>query len=81
MRTLLKRSRVWVLSLASGAGLLALSACDPTVRDTVLQGVGTAATGLVSTFIQAFIQSLTPEEAQTPTTVKAIHVYSPEVFT
>jgi hypothetical protein len=81
MRTLLKRSRVWALSLATGASLLALDACDATVRDTVLQGVGTAATGLVSTFIQAFIESLSQPDQTTPTTVKAINEPSPQIFT
>ncbi len=69
MRGLLRRSRGWVFALACGGNLLALSACDPAVRDTVLQGVGTAATGLVSTFIQAFIQSLSAPEEDVPTTV------------
>jgi hypothetical protein len=60
--------------------LLALDACDATVRDTVLQGVGTAATGLVSTFIQAFIQSLATPEENVPTTVQATELDAPQVF-
>jgi len=80
MRTLRRRSRGWALALASGASLLALDACDPTVRDTVLQGVGTAATGLVSTFIQAFIQSLTAPSTNVPTTVKADIELQPQIF-
>ncbi len=80
MRGLLRRSRGWALTLACGGSLLALSACDPTVRDTVLQGVGTAATGLVTTFIQAFIQSLsTTNDENVPTTVQATD-YAPQVF-
>ncbi len=71
MRTLMRRSRVWALSLASGASLLALQACDATVRETVLQGVGSAATTLVSTFIQAFIESLNKPDTNVPTMVKA----------
>jgi hypothetical protein len=70
MQALLRRTRGWAFAMACGGSLLALGACDPTVRDTVLQGVGTAATGLVSTFIQAFIQSLTTtDDSNTPTTV------------
>jgi hypothetical protein len=80
MRGLLRRSRGWAVGLACGGSLLALDACDPTVRDTVIQGVGAAATGLVSTFIQAFIQSLTAPEDNTPTTVKATVDYSPQIF-
>jgi hypothetical protein len=80
MQTLLRRSRVWVLCLASAGSLLALEACDPAVRDTVLQGVGTAATGLVSTFIQAFIESLSATDKNVPTTVKVIHLDAPQIF-
>jgi hypothetical protein len=80
MQTLLRRSRYWVLGLAMSGSLLALDACDTTVRDTVLQGVGTAATGLVSTFIQAFIQSLAAPDQNVPTTVHAIDLDAPQVF-
>ncbi len=69
MRTLLRRGRVWAFALASGASLLALDACDPNVRDTVIQGVGSAATSLVTTFIQAFIDSLNAPDTDVPTTV------------
>jgi putative exporter of polyketide antibiotics len=79
MQGLLRRSRGWVLALACGGSLLALNACDPTVRDTVLQGVGTAATGLVTTFIQAFIQSLSTTDENVPTTVQATDD-APQVF-
>ncbi len=79
MQGLLRRSRGWALALACGGSLLALDACDPAVRDTVLQGVGTAATGLVSTFIQAFIQSLSAPDENVPTTVKAAD-QSPQIF-
>ena len=81
MHTLLRRGQFWLLSLASGASLLALDACDPTVRDTVLAGVGSAATGLASTFIQAFIQSLTqPADATTNATVQALIDLVPRIL-
>ena len=76
MRTWLARTRVWAVTMAAGGGLLALEGCDPAVRDTVLAGVGEAATGLASTFIEAFIQSLQSEEetADTATTVRGLDV-------
>ena len=80
MHSLWRRSRLWALGLAMSGSLLALDACDTTVRDTVLQGVGTSATGLVSTFIQAFIQSLTPTEDNVPTTVQVVDEHAPQVF-
>ena len=80
MHTLLRRSHFWLLSLASGASRLALDACDPTVRDTVLTGVGSAATSLASTFIQAFIQSLTADQNTTATTVRALIEYAPRIL-
>ena len=80
MQTLLIRSRLWLLTLAGGGGLLALDGCEPAVRDTVLGGVGTAATGLASTFIEAFIQSLMVEDEEAATTVKAILEQIPQFF-
>lgn len=80
MRTLFIRGRIWLYTLVSGGGLFVLEGCDPTVRDTVLGGVGSAATGLSSTFIEAFIQSLMAEEEETVTTVKAIVEYGTQFF-
>ena len=58
MKSLLKRGRVRLVAMTLGGGMLALQGCDPVVRDTVLNGVGTAATSLAGTFIQALIQSV-----------------------
>jgi hypothetical protein len=81
MRGLVLRGRIWLLSAVSGGGLLVLSGCDPTVRDTVLSGVEGATTTLITTFIQAFFESvLAPEDEGTVTTVKAIVERIPEVF-
>ena len=82
MRGLVLRGRIWLLSAVSGGSLLVLSGCDPTVRDTVLSGVEGATTTLITTFIQAFFESvLSPEDEGTVTTVKAIVERIPEVFT
>jgi len=78
MRRLCNRSRLWLLTVATAGGLFVLQGCDPTVRDTVLTGVGTAATSLTSTFIQAFIQSLQAQDQQTATTVRAVLDYLPQ---
>ena len=80
MRASLRRSYVWLLTVAGGGGLFVLEGCDPAVRDTVLGGVGTAATSLAGTFIQAFIESLTAEEEAAATTVRAIVEYVPQFF-
>jgi len=79
MRRLVTRSRLWLTLLVSGGGLFLLEGCDPTVRDTVLGGVGTAATSLSSTFIQAFMQSLQSTD-DTTTTVRAIIEEDPAYF-
>lgn len=73
-------SRLAVIGLGSG---FVLGGCDPTVRDTVLGGVSEAATGLASTFIQAFFKSLTATDpnSDTPTTVQAKPAVDPGVFT
>jgi hypothetical protein len=78
MHRLFNRSRLWLLTVATAGGLFVLQGCDPTVRDTVLTGVGTAATSLTSTFIQAFIQSLQAQDEQTATTVRAVLDYLPQ---
>lgn len=81
MRGLLLRGRIRFLSAVSGGSLLVLSGCDPTVRDTVLGGVESATTTILTTFIQAFFQTvLAPEDEGTVTTVKAIAERVPEFF-
>ncbi|MBK9119909.1 MAG: hypothetical protein IPM18_09970 [Phycisphaerales bacterium] len=70
MRTWFTRSKSWLVYM-SGGSVLALEACDPAVRETVLGGVGSAATSLAGSFIQAFIQSLVTEP-EVPTTVQVI---------
>ncbi len=81
MRGLLLRGRIRLLSMVSGGSLLALSGCDPTVRETVLTGVEGATTTLITTFIRAFFESvLAPEDEGTVTTVKAIVERLPEFF-
>ena len=80
MRPWRKRVQAWVLIMATGSGMLALNGCDPAVRDTVLAGVSDAATSLASTFIEAFFQSLSKDETETPTTVQA-EVLQTDIFT
>jgi hypothetical protein len=57
MHPWLMRARRWTLVLATGGSVLVLGSCDPTARTTVLQGVGAAATNLVTALIQAGIDS------------------------
>jgi len=80
MRSLFTRSQLWLLTAASGGSLLALEGCDATVRDTVLSGVGTAATSLTGTFIQAFIQSLSSGTEDAATTVSTFIEQVPLFF-
>ena len=81
MRNMLLRGRLWLLSAASGGGLLVLEGCDANVRDTVLTGVESATTTLFTTFINAFFESvLTAEDEGTVTTVKAVIERLPEFF-
>jgi hypothetical protein len=80
MRSLFRRSQWWLLTVASGGSLWALDACDAAVRDTVLNGLGSAATSLSSTFIQAFFQSLMTPDEGAATTVRAIVEHVPQFF-
>ncbi len=68
MRKSILRSRLLRLAMIGSGSALVLDGCDVNVRDTVLTGVGGAATDLASTFIEAFIQSL-QNDADTPATV------------
>ena len=81
MRGMVRRGWIWLLSAVSGGGLLVLNGCDPTVRETVLAGVENATTTLLTTFINAFFETvLAPEDEGTVTTVKAIAEWVPEFF-
>jgi hypothetical protein len=68
MSGLIRRGRGWLLAMSMG-GAFVLGGCDPAVRDTVLSGVQSASTGLVTTFIAAFFESLAAEEEEAATTV------------
>jgi hypothetical protein len=81
MQSLLLRGRMWLLTAVSGGGLLVLGGCDPTVRDTMLAGLESATTTLVTTLITAFFESvLTAGDDSTVTTVKAVVERIPEFF-
>ena len=57
MRAWLSRGRIWLICSAMGS-VAVLEGCDASVRSEVLTGVGSATTGLATTFIQAFFTSL-----------------------
>ena len=79
MRRLINRTRkFWVMASSGGLTLAVLEGCDADVRDTVLNGVEGAATGLLTTFISAFFQSLNDPE-ETATTVQAIIEMFPQI--
>lgn len=80
MRHMWNRSRVWLLGLMSGGGLFVLQGCDPTVRESVLTGVGSAATGLATTFINAFFQGLITDAQEDPTVVLRVIEELPQFF-
>ena len=79
MRTWLKRGRIWLVTAAAG-GVFVLDGCDPTVRSDVLSGVGTAATGLATTFINAFFQGLINDAEEEATVVRAVPDVAPQIF-
>ncbi len=63
-----------------GTSVSVLSSCDPTTRDGVLQTIGNAATQLVTTLIQAWVQSQTNRQEPQPITVRT-HAEMPAVLT
>lgn len=60
MKRFVKRNKRKLLVglLAGGCIAQLFSGCDPTLRDTLLTGVQTSVTGLVSTVIDAFFKTL-----------------------
>jgi hypothetical protein len=79
MRAILSRGRLWLVGLTTG-GLFVLEGCDPTVREQVLSGVGSAATALATTFIQAFFQALINDAEEHATIVRAVLDQLPQFF-
>ena len=58
-----KRMLTWVAAAAMGGTVFQFGACDSEVRSTLLNGLETSSTGLVSAFIAAFFDSIEPEDA------------------
>ncbi len=79
MQAWLTRGRVWLLCAATG-GVAVLEGCDPNVRNDVLSGVGAAATGLATTFIQAFFDGLISKDEEATTVVQAVPDAALQIF-
>ncbi len=81
MSKTMRRARARVLAACLGSTLV-LGSCDPAVRETVLSGLASAATGITSTFIQAFFESLLSDNKNdnVPTTVRARPMFEPGIF-
>jgi hypothetical protein len=79
MRAWLSRGRIWLLCTAIG-GVAVLEGCDPSVRSEVLTGVGSAATSLATTFIQAFFSGLMSKQSDDTTTVRAFTEPTLQIF-
>lgn len=70
MKRLMRTGRIWMASAAVGGSALVLEGCDPGVRDTVIGGVQGASTGLLTSFVDAFFESLNNEDdPNTPATI------------
>lgn len=68
----LQKTKFWILSFCTGATAFQFSGCDPSIRDTVFQGVQSSTVGLVTTFINALFLAIQPTTEETATTTKAI---------
>lgn len=72
-KPLILLARKWAPLVAGGLALqINLSGCDPEVRDTVLTGLQTSLTGLVSSVINAFFLSLQDAGTTSQPVVNAI---------
>jgi hypothetical protein len=81
MRAWLTRGRIWLICSTMG-GVAVLEGCDASVRSEVLTGVGSAATGLATTFIQAFFTGMiNNQDADTTPVVQAVTDPCNRIFT
>jgi hypothetical protein len=79
MRAWLSRGRIWLVCAAMGS-VAVLEGCDASVRADVLTGVGSAATGLATTFIQAFFTGLVNKQTDDTSVVKAYTEPTEHIF-
>jgi hypothetical protein len=79
MRGWLNRGRIWLLCATIG-GVAVLEGCDASVRADVLTGVGSAATGLATTFIQAFFSGLISKQSDDTTAVQVFTEPALQIF-
>lgn len=76
-KPLILTARKWLPLILGGAVMqLNLSGCDPEVRDSVLTGIQTSLTGLISSVINAFFLSLQDAGSTSQPVVKAIHDFA-----
>jgi len=80
VRKLGTRSWVWLVNLTVGGAVFAFSSCDPEVKSTMLSGVQTAVTGLVTTFIDAVFIILARDDDTTSSTVRAVFEHLDRFF-
>lgn len=64
-RTVWKRVLRATTILALGGSAFQLSGCDPQVRSTVLSGLQSTTTGLMTTLVTAFFLSLADDNSNT----------------
>jgi len=67
-----KNFKLWFLPFLTGATAFQFSGCDPTIKDTLFQGVQTSTVGLMTTFINALFLAIRPDTEETVATTKAV---------
>lgn len=69
-----RRNARMLVALAVGGAVfqISFSGCDTALRDTLLTGIQTSVTGLVSTFIAAFFQALMSDSSTSQPIVQAV---------
>ena len=73
-KSLMLKVHKWAPLLLGGAVLqFSLAGCDPEVRNSVLSGVQTSLSGLVTSVIDAVFMSLMNAGDTTQTVAKAVH--------
>lgn len=67
-----QRGMIWAATVLGGATAFQLGGCDENVKLTVFDGVESATTNLVASFVSALFLAISPEQDNDVTTVQAV---------
>lgn len=67
----MRKLKMCLFPILTGATAFQFSGCDPTIRDTIFAGIQSATVGLITTFVNSLFLVIQPTD-DTTTTTKAV---------